>query len=143
MIEYNASGDHVTSMIVTTMLPTYRACANQSGTGMKARMHAIMASRMAQQDIFRFIHDTVSRAMSRAIEERVDNISNQIIEMCAEIGRQVETVKGEEAQETSRRHPEDLRRIRDTVVTAWEHMLDMHIQAKSARILARNWNWIE
>ena len=133
----------MTSMIVTTMLPTYRECTHQSGTGMKARMSAIMASRMAQQDIFRFIHDTVSREISRSIEGRVDNISNQIIEMCAEIGRQVETVKGEEAQETSRRHPEDLRRIRDTIATAREHLLNLQLQATSARALARSWNWIE
>ena len=125
------------------MLPTYRACNSESGTGMKARMHGIMASRMAQQDIFRFIYDTVSRDMSRAIEGRVDNISNQMIEMCAEIGRQVETVKGEEAQETSRRHPEDLRRIQDTIATARENLLSFQLQADSARTLARSWNWVE
>lgn len=106
-------------------------------------MHGIMASRMAQQDIFRFIYDTVSRDMSRAIEGRVDNISNQMIEMCAEIGRQVETVKGEEAQETSRRHPEDLRRIQDTIATARENLLSFQLQADSARTLARSWNWVE
>lgn len=130
-------------MIVTTMLPTYRACNSQSGTGMEKRMHAIMASRMAQQDIFRFIYDTVSLQMSRAIEGRMDNISNQMIEMCAEIGRQVETVKGEEAQETSRRHPEDLRRIQDTITTAKENLLSLQLQAMGARTLARSWNWIE
>lgn len=130
-------------MIVTTMLPTYRACANESGTGMRARMWGIMASRMAQQDIFRFIHDTVSRDMSRAIGGRVDNISNQIIEMCAEIRRQVVTVKGEEAQETSRRHPEDLRRIQETIATTRERLLNLQLQAISARTLARSWNWIE
>ena len=125
------------------MLPTYRACSRESGTGMQKRMHAIMASRMAQQDIFRFIYDTVSLQMSRAIEVRMDNISNQMIEMCAEIGRQVETVKGGEAQETSRRHPEDLRRIQNTLATARANLLSLQLQAMSARTLARSWNWIE
>ena len=130
-------------MIVTTMRNTYRACAQESGPGMKARMIGIMATRMAEQNIMRFIYEHVSTEMSRAIEERVDNISNHIIEMCAEFGRQLETARGEEAQEALRSHPNDLRTIQATTATAKESLLNVQLQATTARVLARNWKWIE
>ncbi|CAD6572450.1 MAG: hypothetical protein ASARMPRED_005340 [Alectoria sarmentosa] len=142
-IEYNASGDHVTSMIVTTMLPTCRGCARESGPGTEARMHGIMASRMGRQDIVRYNHDYVTTESNRAIEARVDNISNHLTEMCAEIGRQVETVIGEEAQEAFRSHPEDLRRVEATIATARDDLLSLRLQATTARTLARSWDWIE
>ena len=125
------------------MRPTYRACAQESGPGMKARMINIMATRMAEQNIMRFIYENVSTEMSRAIEERVDNISNHIIEMCAEVSRHLETVRGEEAQEALRSHPDDLRRIQAAVGTARESLLNVRLQAAAARGLARNWRWIE
>ena len=130
-------------MIVTTMRPTYRSCAQESGPGMKARMINIMATRMAEQNIMRYIYENVSTEMSRAIEERVDNISNHIIEMCAELGRHLETVRGEEAQEALRSHPDDLRRIQAGIASARERLLNVQLQATGARALARNWRWIE
>lgn len=130
-------------MIVTTMRNTYRECARESGPGMKARMIGIMATRMAEQNIMRFIYENVSTETSRAIEERVDSISNHIIEMCAELGRHLETVRGEEAQEALRSLPNDLRRIQATIATARESLLNVQLQATTARALARNWRWIE
>ena len=130
-------------MIVATMRTTYRECARESGPGMKARMVGIMATRMAEQDIMRFIYETVSTEMSRAMEQRVDNVSNHIIEMCAELGRHLETVRGEEAQEARRRHPDDLRRIQAAFDAAREGLLNVQLQARTARDLARNWKWIE
>ena len=106
-------------------------------------MHGIMASRMGRQDIVRYNHDYVTTESNRAIEARVDNISNHLTEMCAEIGRQVETVIGEEAQEAFRSHPEDLRRVEATIATARDDLLSLRLQATTARTLARSWDWIE
>lgn len=106
-------------------------------------MHGIMASRMGRQDIVRYILDHVTTESNRAIEGRVDNISNHLIEMCAELGRQVETVRGEEAQEAFRSHPEDLRRVEATIATARNGLLNLRLQATTARTLARSWDWIQ
>lgn len=89
----------------------------------------VMASRTGKQDVFRFIHDRVNTEMDRAIDERSDNVSNHIAEKCAEIGCQVETARDEDAQETLRSHPEDLRRFQATIAAARETLQNSQRQA--------------
>ena len=79
---------------------------------------------------------------NREIAESVDDNRQCLIETGAETERHTQTVRGEEAQETSRSRPEDLRRIQATIATARENLLGLRRLAMDARTLAVTWNWI-
>ena len=73
------------------MIPTYRACARENGTGMKARMFATMASRMRQRDIFRFIYSRINAECHRAFTELIDGMRCSSALICENLQRELET----------------------------------------------------
>ena len=105
----------MSSLILTAMIPTYRECASECGPGMKARMHGIMARKMKGGSVFRFMHDKMEISMNSMLDVMEDNLNNHIIEMCADLGRQVETARGTEAEEVRKDYPADLDRVNLTL----------------------------
>ena len=125
------------------MLPTYRACALEHGTGMQSRMHTIMEARVRWGDVFRIIGNSVRTSTHGALDETYDNINNHVIEMCANIESQIETSRGAEAGEVSRSHPRELERVSTTLAEARGLILELQRQTTPAREEARRLGWVQ
>ena len=132
----------MSSLILTTMIPTYRACALERGHGMQARMHAIMARKMERGFIFRFMHDKMEIGMNCMLDEMEDNLNNHIIEMCAELGRQVGIASGTEAEEVSRNYPGDLEAVKTALTLGRETLPKLQRLASVGVAAARRFKYI-
>ena len=131
-IFYDATNDHYSSLILTAMLPTYRACASQSGSGTERRMHDIMAARMRQETIFLFIESTLQRGIYSTVDEVIDGIRINVAGMCTDIQEQLQTATGIEQAQTSRNYPGDLNTIQLAMTTAKDSLQHLHEQASEA-----------
>lgn len=125
------------------MLPTYRACALEHGPGMKSRVHAIMSARMRQGDIFQIIGNSIRTSIHAVLDHTYDNISNYVLEICANLESQIDTSRGAEAGEVSRSHPRELERIRTALTEAKDVALKIQLQTSPAGEEARRLGWIQ
>ena len=141
-MQFNATGAHLNSYIMTDMFPTYRSCATESGTGMKERMFDRMERKLNRRDIFAFIYSQISNETTRVFGETADSITDLIIEMCADIERQVQIIRGPES-EASRIDLASLKRITGAIRVAKEEWQSLKSQAAAARREAVNWNWVD
>jgi len=141
-IHYNTTGDHYSSSVLTIMLPTYRTCALEHGTRIQSRIHTIMEARLRQGDIFRIIGNSVRNSTHGALDETYDNINNYVIEMYANIERQIKISRGAEAGKVSRSHPRELKRVRTTLAEARGLILKLQRQTTPAREEARRLGWV-
>ena len=132
----------MSSLILTTMIPTYRACALEHGPGTEDRMHEIMASKMRRGSIFRFMHDKMEIGMNCMLDEMEDNLNNHIIEMCAELGRQVKVASGTEAEEVSRNYPGDLEAVKTALTLGRETLPELQRLASVGVAAARRLEYI-
>ena len=132
----------MSSFILTAMIPTYRACALECGPGMEARMHAIMARKMERGSTFRFMHDKMEIGVNCMLDDMEDNLRNHIIEMCADLGRQVETASGTEAKEVSRKYPGDLEAVKTTLTLGRETLPKLQRLASVGVAAARRFEYI-
>lgn len=124
------------------MIPTYRECASECGLGMQKRMHAIMARKMKGGSIFRFMHDEIETSINSMLDDVEDNLNNHIIEMCADLGRQVETAKGTEAEEVRRNYPEDFEAVMTSLTLGRETLPKLQRLASVGVAAARRFNYI-
>ena len=85
---------------------------------MEKRMHDIMACTMESGSVFQSMHDWMKADINHWLDNMEDNLNNHIIEMCAELERQVETARGTEAEEVSRNHPRDLKAAKKALTRA-------------------------
>ena len=132
----------MSSLILTTMIPTYRACASECGPGMQARMHAIMARKMQHGSIFRFMHDKIEIGMNCMLDKMEDNLNNHIIELCAELEQQVETARGTEAEEVSRNYPADLEAVKTALTLGRQTLPELQRLASVGVAAARRYKYI-
>ena len=132
----------MSSLILTTMIPTYRECASQSGRGMEKRMHAIMARKMERSSIFRFMHDEMEVGLNYMLDNMEDKLRNHIIEMCADLGRQVETASGTEAEEVSRKYPGDHEAVKTALTLGRETLPKLQRLASVGVAAARKFKYI-
>ena len=114
----------------------------ESGPGMKARMFSPMARKLDRRDIFAFIYDQISREMSRVFDETTDNVTKCVMEMCADMERQVQLIRGPES-EASSIGVASLRQISEAVLEAREKLQSLKDQAAPARREAVKWAWID
>ncbi len=124
------------------MIPTYRECASECGPGMQKRMHAIMARKMKRGSIFRFMHDKMEMGVSSMLNDMEDNLNNHIIEMCADLGRQVETARGTEAEEVRRNYPGDLQAVKKALTIGRETLPELQRLASVGVAAARKFKYI-
>ena len=132
----------MSSLILIDMIPTYRACALEHGTGMQARMHAIMARKMKSGSLFRFLHDEMETGMNRRLDDMEDSLNNHIIEMCANLERQVETARGTEAEEVSKNYPRDLEAVKTALTLGRENLPKLERLASVGVAAARRLKYI-
>lgn len=93
------------------MIPTYRACAAETGKGTKARMHKTMKTRLDRRDIFGLIHNRIHDETRDLFEEKVDIMSKQIVDVSESIERQLETFTGPE-HEARKKDPQIIEKVR-------------------------------
>ncbi|KAL8950135.1 MAG: hypothetical protein Q9222_003812 [Ikaeria aurantiellina] len=110
-------GSHFSSFIVDLMIPTYRACAADSGTGTQARMRDIWKRRLNRRDLFQLIRNRIDLEMQALFDEKTDALRNQAIEMSESIRRQLESFSGPEV-EARRRHPNEVEMVRKVTQSA-------------------------
>ena len=127
---------------MTNMHPTYQSCAAESGLEMKARMFNTMKCKLGRRDIFAFIYGQIRNGTTRIFGETTDNITDLVIELCADIERQVQIIRGPES-EASQVGPTYLERIAEAVRMAKEEFQSLKDQAAPARREAVSWNWID
>ena len=124
------------------MIPTYRECALECGLGMQKRMHAIMARKMKGGSIFRFMHDKIEKSINSLLDDVEDNLNNHIIEMCADLGRHVETAKGTEAEEVRRNYPGDFKAVKTSLTLGRETLPKLQRLASVGVAAARRSDYI-
>ena len=100
------------SFVVKAMIPTYRACAGEQGTGMQERMHEIMARKMESGSIFRYMHKQMKEGMKHWLDDMENIFNTHVIAMCAYLTQQVETACGTEAEEIKRKNPRYLEAVK-------------------------------
>ncbi|KAL8749362.1 MAG: hypothetical protein Q9199_007731 [Rusavskia elegans] len=110
-IEFNAMGDHISSFILDLMIPTYRACATETGKGTMSRMHQTMRRRLDRRDIFDLIRRRIQTETQELFVEKTDSVRDHVIEMSESIRCQLETFNGPEL-ETQKRNPREVDRVR-------------------------------
>ncbi|KAL8716089.1 MAG: hypothetical protein Q9225_006224 [Loekoesia sp. 1 TL-2023] len=111
IIEFNARGSHISSFILDLMIPTYRACAAESGRGTKVRMHKIMKIRLDKRNIFGLIHNRIHDETRELFEEKVDVMFNQIVDVSESIERQLEAFTSPEL-EARKKDPQVVEKVR-------------------------------
>ena len=109
---------------------------------MKARMHGIMARKMKGGFVFRFMHDKMEISINSMLDVMEDNLNNHIIEMCADLGRQVETARGTEAEEVRRNRPADLETVKLTLRLGRKTLPELRRLASVRVAAARRFNYI-
>ncbi len=109
---------------------------------MQARMHAIMARKIEPGSIFRFMHDQMEIGMNRRLDDMEDNLNNHIIEMCADLGRQVETASGTEAEEASRNYPGDLEAMKTALTLGRDTLPKLQRLASVGVAAARRFGYL-
>ena len=114
------------------MRPTYRACAMQSGSGMRNRMWNIMAEKMQQETIFPFIESTLERDIYSTLDEVTDGIRNNIAGMCTDIEQQFQTATGNEQAQASQYYPRDVDTVQLVMTTAKKCLHHLHERASAA-----------
>ena len=126
-MQYNATGDCTSSLILAKMVLTYRACLTEAGNGRgtMTRMYANMESRMSRRDIFQYVF----RHMEMAT--------------CANIQQQIDTTTGGEANEASEKHPEDLDRLQRSMTFFRNSLRELQEQAIVFRQQARSLGYIQ
>ena len=105
-------------------------------------MHGIMADKMRRRDIFAYMYNQISTEMNKVYGEATDNITNHVIEMCADMQRQVQMIRGAES-EASKVQPRDLTRVNEMVDSATRRLQELQDHAAPARRDARSQGWIE
>lgn len=133
MLKYDATGNHLGSFVLKAMIPTYRACAGEHGTGMQARMHEIMARKMGSGSIFPYIHKQMKEGMEHWLDDMKSTFNNHIIKMCADLERHFETAGGTEAEEVRRENPRYLEAV-ETALTLGRETLPKLQQLASAGV---------
>ncbi|MCJ1266316.1 hypothetical protein MMC22_006199, partial [Lobaria immixta] len=108
-IRINTTGAHVSSRIVALMIPTYRACASEHGTGTFKCMRAHMAALMERGALFRTLRRDGLEATGAALDSLIDGVGIGVAGMCDEVAQQADTVRGKEA-EALKSSPEDVRK---------------------------------
>lgn len=93
------------------MIPTYRACASEHGTGTFKRMRAHMAALMERGALFRTLRRDGLEAIGAALDSLIDGVGIGVAGMCDEVAQQVDTVRGKEA-EALKSSPEDVQKVR-------------------------------
>ena len=109
---------------------------------MQARMHAVMARKMKSGSIFQFMHDKIEIVLNYMLDNMEDNLRNHIIEMCADLGRQVETANGTEAEEVSRKYPKDLYVVKTALAIGRETLPKLQRLASVGVAAARRFEYI-
>ncbi|KAL8724298.1 MAG: hypothetical protein Q9166_008029 [cf. Caloplaca sp. 2 TL-2023] len=135
-IGFNAMGGHVSSFISDLMIPTYRACAADKGSGTQVRMHQIMRRRLGRRDVFDSIHNRIQAETDVLYNEKADSIRNHVIEMTESMARELKTFSGPEleAQKANPQGVEQVRRLTNTArdkITALQHALETFKTAAS------------
>ncbi|KAL8649989.1 MAG: hypothetical protein Q9226_005335 [Calogaya cf. arnoldii] len=110
-IEFNAFGTHISSFILDLMIPTYRSCAAQTGTGTMKRMHGIMRTRLERRDLFALMSRSIEEETRELFGERFDVVRELVGGMGGEIRGQLETFNGPE-REVQKRNPRMVERVR-------------------------------
>ncbi len=105
-------GDHISSYILGLMIPTYRACAAETGTGTMSRMHQTMRGRLYKKDLFELIRRCIQKETQELFDEKTDSVRNNVIEMCESIVRQLDSFNGPEL-EAQKSNPQEVRRVRE------------------------------
>ena len=105
-------GDHISSYILGLMIPTYRACAAETGNGTKSRMHQTMRRRLHKKDLFELIRRCIQKETQELFDEKTDSVRNNVIEMCESIVQQLDSFNGPEL-EAQKSNPQEVRRVRE------------------------------
>lgn len=105
-------------------------------------MHSIMANRMQQHDIFEYMYTQVSTNMTRKFGEATDNMTNHVIEMCADMQRQVLMARGAES-EALKSPQNDLARVRAILDRARQRLEDIRADTAPVRRDAADRGWID
>ena len=124
------------------MIPTYRDCMEEHGTGMKKRMHDIMARKMASGSVFRSMHDKMQKGMNRWLDGVEDKFKNHIIAMCLDLGQQVKTACGTEAGEVRKKNPRDFKTVKKALTLGKEILPRLQQLASAAVAEARKEGYI-
>lgn len=96
------------------MIPVYRTIAAESGSGMMARMHGIMASEMAKRTLFPDIKTSVEEEMLQGVNSSTYSLLCHVAEMCKALEEQMGTYKRAEMRGPGSRR-EDLERVGSVV----------------------------
>ena len=123
-MEFNALGTHTSSFILDLMIPTYRLCAAQMGTGTKKRMHAVMRTRLERRDLFALMSRRVEEETRELFEERFDAVRELVGGMGEELKGQLDTFNGPE-REVQKKNPREVERVRTCTEIAKEREVVM------------------
>lgn len=137
----DATEDHHNSYILEQMLSTYRSCAQESGTGMKNRMFGIMAAKMRSGTIFTNIRRRIQKEMNALFEQRASSLSQQLEQVCEQIGADLAVLRGSEAT-LMEEDPEVLDAMEQMVAEAKKTLDKLQDTAAPARAEARKRSYI-
>lgn len=124
------------------MIPTYRACAEEHGTGTEKRMHHIMARKMASGSVFRSMHNKMQKGIHHWLDDMEHIFNTHIIHMCADLGQQVETACGTEAEEVRRKNPRYLEAAKKALTLGRETLPKLQQLASAGVAEARKEGYI-
>lgn len=110
-------GDHISSFILDLMIPTYRACAAETGKGTMSRMHQTMRRRLDRRDMFDLIRRRIQTETQELFVEKIDSVRDHVIEMSESIRCQLDTFNGPEL-EAQKKNPREVERVRAFTETA-------------------------
>ncbi|MCJ1479142.1 hypothetical protein MMC13_007826 [Lambiella insularis] len=114
------SGD-VTSFIYASMMPTYRCCSADYGTGVSRRRIAMMARRMEEHTLFRGVQREVKQQMLGHSESFSQAACKLINNVCDGVQQSIQTVLTAEAgtERTSRQLLEQMKSLVVENKQAW------------------------
>lgn len=142
IVHTNATGAHMSSFGLAVMIPIYRACNEQSGTGSQQRMHDIMEAKMQECGLFKQIRISIRNDLEKAIDETVHKVTTHVMDTCAKIKQEIHTVTSTSVR-VSNRCPEIVTAVRRLVELTNAEWRRIHEDTEPVRKQARLLGYVE
>ncbi|KAG4437321.1 hypothetical protein IFR05_007217 [Cadophora sp. M221] len=100
-IERNASSDHPNAYIREAMVPVYRACSADSGSGVTSRSHARIREAIGSPRfpiLLKGIRSCLQKALYALIKDTMKDLHRDINQLLRQISTNIEMLRGSEAR---------------------------------------------
>ncbi|OJD13291.1 hypothetical protein AJ78_06233 [Emergomyces pasteurianus Ep9510] len=84
-LKRDATGGHNTSFIVDEMVPTYKACARDSGTGVHARIRRLIHQHVDDKDALNMVYRAIKVEHARLVRDMTLIVQIQLGRICDDI----------------------------------------------------------